>query len=305
MIRFFRQIRFKLMKENKTSNQLILTALILALAFGCKQVEKKDPDWTYLFDGDHLEQWDTYLGPRFGPGVNWENIASQPPVGYNNDTLGVFSIADLDGERVLRISGEVWGGIFTKQDFENYHLQLQFKWGERKWYPRDAPSDKRDSGLLYHGIGTHGENDLFWLKSQEFQIQEGDCGDYWGVAGTIMDIPAQMGKDSAYYYTPNAELLTFSEHSEYGRNCKKYPDAEKPSGEWNTIDLYCFEGTSVHMVNGTVTMVLRNSRHQTEDGKEVDLTRGKIELQSESAEVFYKDIRIQPITGLPEAIPVE
>jgi hypothetical protein len=280
-------------------NTKYLVLICILTAFACEPMEKKNPDWTYLFDGKHLEQWDTYLGPRFGPEVSWENIESQPPIGHNTDTFGVFSIADLGGEPVLRISGEVWGGIFTKQDFENYHLQLQFKWGDKKWHPRGEPSDKRDSGLLYHGIGTHGENDLFWLKSQEFQIQEGDCGDFWGVAGTIMDIRAQMGKDSTYYYTPNAELLTFSEHSENGRNCKKQPDAEKPSGEWNTIDLYCFEGTSVHMVNGTVTMILHNSRHISNDGKETPLTKGKIELQSESAEVFYKDIRIRPIKALP------
>lgn len=280
-------------------NAKYLVLICILTAFGCKQEENKISDWTYLFDGKNLEQWDTYLGPRFGPEISWENIKSQPPIGYSTDTLGVFSIVDQDDEPVLRISGEVWGGIFTKRDFENYHLQLQFKWGDRKWYPREKPSDKRDSGLLYHGIGTHGVNDLFWLKSQEFQIQEGDCGDFWGVAGTIIDVKAQMQMDSAYYYNPNAKLLTFSQQSEYGRNCKKQPDAEKPSGEWNTIDLYCFKGTSVHMVNGIVTMVLHNSRHNTEDGKEVPLTKGKIELQSESAEVFYKDIKIRPIEGLP------
>ncbi|WP_297795679.1 DUF1080 domain-containing protein [uncultured Eudoraea sp.] len=279
---------------------LVLSCMLMT--FACKQAEKKDPDWNYLFNGDNLEQWDTYLGPSFGPDVSWENIESQPAIGHNNDSLGVFSMVDLDGTSVMRISGQVWGGIFTKGEFENYHLQLQFKWGSKKWYPREEPSDKRDSGLLYHGIGTHGENDLFWLKSQEFQIQEGDCGDFWGVAGTIIDVRAHMGKDSTYYYDPNAELLTFSEHSENGRNCKKYPDAEKPSGEWNTIDLFCFEGTSVHMVNGTVTMILNNSRHNAGDGKEIPLTKGKIELQSESAEVFYKDIKIRPIKSLPNTI---
>jgi len=56
---------------------------------------------------------------------------------------------------------------------------------------------------------------------------------------------------------------------------KKYPDAEKPSGEWNTVDLYCFGRTSVHVVNGVTTMILQNSRHLV-DGKEVPLNKGKI-----------------------------
>lgn len=276
-----------------------LFLICLLFSFSCKHKEEKNKEWTYLFNGDNLEQWDTYLGPYFEPGVTWENIEAQPAIGHNNDTLGVFSIVNLDGESVLRISGQVWGGLFTKQDFENYHLQLQFKWGEKKWYPRGKTSDKRDSGLLYHGIGIHGEDDLFWLKSQEFQIQEGDCGDFWGVGGTIIDVRAKMDSDSLYYYHPKSEPLTFSANSENGRNCRKHPDAEKPSGEWNTIDLYCFEGTSVHAVNGKVTMVLHNSRHEV-NGKETSLTKGKIELQSESAEVFYKDIRLRSIEALPK-----
>ena len=32
----------------------------------------------------------------------------------------------------------------------NYHLKLQFKWGDKKWPPRDRPATPRDSGLLYH-----------------------------------------------------------------------------------------------------------------------------------------------------------
>ena len=42
---------------------------------------------------------------------------------------------------------------------------------------------KKDSGLLYFAVGNHGADYGAWMRSQEFQIQEGDCGDYWGVAG--------------------------------------------------------------------------------------------------------------------------
>ncbi|MEX0314047.1 MAG: DUF1080 domain-containing protein [Allomuricauda sp.] len=281
--------------------RLTLLLVLLGITCSCNDRKMDDENWRFLFDGNDLEQWETYLGPTFGTGVNWDNIEKQAAIGHNNDTVGVFSIVDLDGERVLRISGEAWGGIFTKREFGNYHLQLQFKWGKKKWYPREAESDKRDSGLLYHGIGTHGEDDLFWLKSQEFQIQEGDCGDFWGVAGTIMDIRAEKDIEGGYRYNPESKLLTFSEKSNIGRNCKKNPDAENPSGEWNTINLYCFEGTSVHIVNDIVTMILHNSRYEIND-KEVPLIKGKIELQSESAEVFYRNIKIRSIDSIPKNI---
>ena len=125
---------------------------------------------------------------------------------------------------------------------------------------------KRDSGLLYFAVGTHGADYGAWMRSQEFQIQEGDCGDYWGVAGGMQDIRAIKKSDKEYVYDPAGQLYTFSESSNVGRHCIKALDAEKPSGEWNTIDLYCHGDTSVHMVNGKVVMVLFNSQ-QMDNGQ--------------------------------------
>jgi hypothetical protein len=39
--------------------------------------------------------------------------------------------------------------------------------------------------------------------------------------------------------------------------------------------------------------------HYIKNGKEVPLTKGKIQLQSEGAEIFYKNIIIEPITAIP------
>ncbi|MEY4929532.1 MAG: hypothetical protein RI909_256, partial [Bacteroidota bacterium] len=273
-------------------NTMIRVVFIFSVLFilvTCSPPAKEN--WEVLFDGSSLDGWDSYLGaPRMK-----DDTTVYQPIGLNTDT-SVFKIVNLDGEPVLRVSGEIWGGISTKREFENYHLQLQFKWGTLRWYPKE--NDRRDSGLLYHGVGEHGKGDGFWLRSQEFQIQEEDCGDYWGVAGAMFDINASLNADSIYQYDPKGTLLTFSQHSPTGRHCKKYPDAEKPSGEWNTIDLYCFKNTSVHVMNGVVVMVLENSR-QSDNGTETGLSKGKIQLQSESAEVFYRNIKISPIESLP------
>lgn len=265
---------------------------VLIILVNCSPATKEN--WEVLFDGSSLEDWDTYLG---APRIQGDTTVYKP-LGLNVDT-SVFKIVNHEGENVLRISGEIWGGVSTKREFENYHLQLQFKWGELKWYPREKDSDRRDSGLLYHGVGEHGKGDGFWLRSQEFQIQEGDCGDYWGVAGAGFDIKATMNADSIYQYDPKGSLLSFSQDSKLGRHCKKNPDTEKPSGEWNTVDLYCFKGTSVHVMNGVVVMVLENSR-QSDNGNEMELIKGKIQLQSESAEVFYRNIKIRSIESIPQ-----
>lgn len=51
-------------------------------------------------------------------------------------------------------------------------------------------------------------------------------------------------------------------------------------------------------MNGKVVMVLENSI-QIDNDKRRDLTKGKIQLQSESAEIFYRNIQIRHIDRIP------
>jgi hypothetical protein len=219
------------------------------------------------------------------------------PIGLNTDPANVFEVVMLEEEKVIRISGENFGGISTTGEFENYHLQLQFRWGQLTWAPRKK--SKKDSGLMYHAVGSQGADGGNWMRSQEFQIQEGDCGDYWACAGAIGDVRARKESDDSYIYDETSTMLAFSTESPDGRNCKKFPDAEKPGGEWNTLDLYCFGGTGIHVVNGVVNMIINNSR-QFEGDNEVPLIKGKIQIQSEGSEVFYRNIRIKPLKELPK-----
>ncbi|ETZ22105.1 hypothetical protein N824_24585 [Pedobacter sp. V48] len=51
-------------------------------------------------------------------------------------------------------------------------------------------------------------------------------------------------------------------------------------------------------MNGKVMMVLYHNK-QIDNGKELPLRKGKIQIQSEGAEVYYKGIKIQQISSLP------
>ena len=250
-------------------------------------------EWKYLFNGKDLTGWDTWIGP---PLDDAGKMLSKTAVGLNNDPNHVFVIVKDQGENVIRISGENWGGISTKDEYENFHLQLVFKWGTLTWGQKK--SKKRDSGLLYFAVGAHGADYGAWMRSQEFQIQEGDCGDYWGVAGGMEDIPAIKKSDSEYVYNSKGQIYNFSATSNVGRHCIKQGDAEKPSGEWNVLDLYCHGDTSVHVINGKVMMVLFHSQ-QSDNGKLLPLKKGKLQIQSEGAEIFYRQIRIKSLEAIP------
>ncbi|HYP17716.1 MAG TPA: DUF1080 domain-containing protein [Opitutus sp.] len=258
--------------------------------------------WTNLLDRD-LSQWDTYLSFRHKTDYNGREPVDAggkriEPVGYGRNEANVFSVVEKDGRLALRVSGEIYGCLFTKQDFANYRLKLKVKWGELKWDPRQ---DKlKDSGILYHSVGPAGVDYWrAWMLSQEFQIMEGHMGDYWAIANSAIDIraflPEGMMNSVASVRQP---FLPFGAQPSVSAFCLRSEDHESAPGEWTELELVCFEDKSVHVVNGRVVMVLRNSRAVT-DGRATPLTKGRIQLQSEAAEVFFTDIRIQPIEALP------
>ena len=256
--------------------------------------------WSNLFNGEDLSGWYTYQRQP-EPSSIVANIAKDAdgnymePIGLNKDPLNVFTVVEEDGAPAIRISGETFGILVTERNFSDFHLQLQFKWGDEKYPPR--ANEKKDSGILYHSIGKEGAWGGVWMKSLECQVQDTDCGDYISVDTVFADVPAVLNaEDNRFYYTEGAEKIKFDHNRAY---CNKSEDFEKEMGEWNTMDIYTFKGNSVHVVNGQVNMRIYNTRY-LENGSEVPLTRGKIQLQSEGAEIFYRAIQLTPISEIPE-----
>ena len=147
----------------------------------------------------------------------------------------------------------------TLGEYENDRLVVEYKWGEKKWPPRDKPTTPRDSGILLHCVGP----DKIWTKSIECQIQEHDFGDFYLVDGTSIEVNGKLQK---------------------GRVVKT-KDAEKPNGEWNVVEVVCDGDKITNIVNGVVV----------NEGTKASETRGRILLQSEGAEVFYRNVELTPL----------
>jgi hypothetical protein len=262
----------------------------------------EETGWSELFNGENLDGWYTYQRQP-EPTSEVAGLARDEqgnylePIGLNNDPLNVFSVVMEDDAPAIRMTGEVFAILVTEKEFENYHLKLQFKWGTEKHPPRKT--EKRDSGILYHSIGKEGAWGGVWMKSLECQVQEGDCGDYISVDTVSADIQAIRDEENnLYLHAPGSETLTFSVERSY---CHKSEDFEKPTGEWNTMEIYTVGGKAVHLVNGQVNNRLSNSRYFS-DGKEQPLTKGKIQLQSEGAEIFYRQVEIHSIEEIPDSL---
>lgn len=259
-------------------------------------------EWRDLLDRE-LSQWRMYLSFRHQvdykgePPVDAQGRRAEP-IGYDRNDSDVFTVMEENGRLVLRVSGEIYGCVFTKQEFSNFRLRLKTKWGSAKWDPRKEKL--KDSGILYHSVGEAGvEWWRSWMLSQEFQIMEGHMGDYWSQANSAVDIRAFIPEGAMNAVASERQpFRPFGAAPSIASFCLRSADYESEPGEWTELELVCFEGRSLHIVNGHVVMVLRNSRTMT-DGRATPLTKGRLQLQSEAAEVFFTDIQILEIEELP------
>lgn len=176
--------------------------------------------------------------------------------------------SDPDPDKVFRIdngqlhiSGKEFGYLCTEKSYKDFHLVAEFKWGTKKWPPRASDTVKRDNGIIFNiPVDT---KDNVWPKSIECQIQEGDIGDI--------------------YLLPGATIVTNGKRQtgNYFR-IKKTADGELPTGQWNTVEIISKGGNISYLVNGKTVNT----------GSDPNVTEGKIAIQSEGAEIYYRKIEI-------------
>ena len=246
---------------------------------------QKEPAWQSLFNGQNLDNWDKYIGTP---------LKGQDSLAALATPENVFSVIEDNGEKLIKISGTVNGSLATKEPIKDYHLKLVYKWGQNVY-------TTRNSGLLYHSFGEFGAAMGTWMTNIECQLMHGILGDTYLMNNTVCETAAlKPDSVSKFIFTPDANPLPFGEGLN-GRSIKKLIDAEKPLGEWNTVELYSLGETTVHVINGVTVMV----NHKTgiiENGVSKPLTSGKIQLQSEGGDLFVKSLDIVPIKKIPEEI---
>ena len=228
--------------RNKIRDMKKMIVAILIFAFYNSNAQQKmEP----LFNGKDLSNWYSFLKTK----------------GKNNDPDKVFAVEN----GVLHISGKEFGYISTEKEYANFHLVAEFKWGVKKYPPRDADTTKRDNGICYYFPA--GVPDKVWPKSIEFQVQETDLGDMWLIDHATIVAKGVRSKPDSF-----TRVL-------------KIKNAERPSGEWNRIELIANKGKITYIVNGTVV----------NEGSDPSLNKGKILVQSEGAEIYYRKIAIEEL----------
>ncbi len=129
-----------------------------------------------------------------------------------------------------------------------------------EWRFNPVTKKAGNSGVLLRMIGP----DKVWPKSVEAQLHSENAGDFWNIENYVMTADAARTK---------------------GRNTKKTHMAERPVGEWNEYEIIVSGGEIVLKVNG----------EELNRATGVEQNAGKICLQSEGAEIHFRNIRVAPL----------
>jgi hypothetical protein len=261
--------------------KIILLSILLimtSVAFSQSQSKSDLKNKVILFNGKNLDGWYTFVQNR-GRGI---------------DPKKVFTVQD----GMIRISGEEWGGITSNEEFENYRLIVEFKWGEKTFAPR--LENARDSGILLHSVGEDGASDGIWMHSIECQVIEGGTGDFIVVGDGSKDFSitspvAQEKQGSSYIFQSDGELATINSGriNWYGLDpnwkdvidFRGSQDVEKPVGDWNKVECVV-EGDEITIfLNGILVNQAAN----------VKPNKGRIQIQSEGAEIFFRKVELRPL----------
>ena len=255
-----------------------------------------------LFNGRDLNDWQGWLGYA-DPAVTYRDTPGAAPIGTGRDMSSDFAVRSVDGAPAIWIKGQTWGSLVHKSDLRNYHLRLEFKWGTTTYAPR--LTEPQNNGLLYHTHGQPGAVFGTWSPSVEFEIMRGSTG-----------MLVTVGKDVRGRTTVGYDPKLIAPHLRFrlgGRevdminrtptwNVEAATDAERPVGQWNTLDLYVFGDHAVHVVNGVPVAQIRNLATVDAEGTRQPLTHGRIQLQSEGAETWFRNITVEPIKSLPKIV---
>ena len=237
-----------------------------------------------LFNGRDLSGFYTFLETR----------------GRDRDPNGVFTVQD--GE--LRIAGDEWGCLTTKDEYRDYKIVAEYRWGDETFGKR--AENARDNGILIHSTGADGGYSGIWMRSLECQIIEGGTGDLLilgdGSPEFALTVPAaaeRHGKTPVYEEGGTPVTVNRGRINWWGRDpewkdaigFRGLKDLEKPVGEWNLIECVARGDTVEVVLNGVVVNKAIHAKPAA----------GRIQIQNEGAEIFFRRIDLLPVMAADDA----
>ena len=241
--------------------------------------------WVSLLNGRDFNGWYSVLG-KSGKGA----AEQRGMVTVEENMLHIM------GNEAGQSAAEA-GYLATTQDFENVHIRVEYKWGVKRFAPRTFA--KRDNGLLYGLVGP----DKVWPTCVECQIEEGDVGDAFllGTRGIQDQHPNGLFGQNLTTHgwdvppSPSPETSAPPGPSDITRKIKDGNFENLDT--WNVLEVIWQGDRAAHIVNGRTVNAL--SKLEQPDphnaGAFIPLTRGKIAIELEYAEIWFRRIEVKAL----------
>lgn len=223
------------------------------------------------------------------------------------DPRRVFTVTN----GMIRISGDGLGYLATEREYRDYRLVVEFKWGAKNWPWGDRIGRARDSGVFLHATGPDGNSHDgrgAFMAAIECNLFQGATGDILLIRGTNAQggliaprLTAEVAptRDREGWFTwqrggrpqeiERWGRLNWSGKSPDWRDELDFRgarDLERPVGEWNRVECVCDgDRISIHL-NGV----------QVNQALQVWPRAGRILLQCEGSEVFFRRVELQPLS---------
>lgn len=257
----------------------LMIGLLSALSANYALAEDSEVDKIDLFNGRDLRGFSTWLKDS-----------------KTEDPRGVFRVEN----GLIRISGDGFGYLATKNEYRDYRLVVEYRWGRRT----DGGNSVRNAGILLHAVGPDGNAGKQWMASIECQLAQGCVGDLIVIRGeddqgaiipTKLIGESEIGRDKHPRWKPGGKprlfekgQLWWSRHDPDFKeriDTRGKDDVESLLGKWTTVECVC-EGDRIEiLVNGT----------KVNEAQEVYPASGKILLQSEGFEWFIRRLELTPL----------
>jgi acetyl esterase/lipase/sugar lactone lactonase YvrE len=188
--------------------------------------------------------------------TGWEETLETP-------ATDVFSAS----EGVIHVAGMPFGYLRTEKAYKDYKLHLEWRYVDAP----PAPGKKRNSGVLLHITGQ----DKVWPNFTEAQLKANNAG-FFVFSGDSTCTEIQQATQRRKAKGNNKPV----------RVIRRQPDVEEnPIGQWNSYDIVCSGDTVTLTVNGK----------QASKATGCVPAAGKIGLQSEGAQLEFRNIYLEPV----------
>ena len=258
----------------------MLASLLMSLCFIASAVQAdKNAGFTPLFNGKDFDGW--YIKLR-----NADEATTKKVWVAGDGVIHVFK--DIpDGFELNTGKGDTHGLMYTKKKYSKYIFKFEYKWGKK--IMNNFNQFQYDAGMYYHVY-----DDAIWPKGIEYQVRydntknKNHTGDYWASStqfqwysedGITFKLPAKGGKPAPYKSGEHLALINAPHNA--------------LNDQWNQCEVIVMGNKySIHKLNGKIVNMATH----------LSVGEGLIGLQSETAEIFYRNIMIKEFDDI---VPME